>query len=366
MADPTSLHPVRWTIAFLIALPFALLSSSLLASVARHSETAHSLLNVFRYTLLAEAACLLILAAWGFGYERISAARDLRLYPPPGQLIDLGGYRLHLNCTGEGSPTVVLEHGSSGSYLDWYRVQPEIGRFTRVCSYDRAGYGWSDQSPKPRVPSAMAEELHLLLEKAGQKPPFVLVGHSMGAFDVLMYAHRYPEEVSALVLVDGSHPDESTPFSFRDKLWLRFMQLTSPFGLPRWRKWCATGPQELAALKAAVNCKAKVFAAEFEQRSTLRAGAEEIRGLRNLGAVPLVVITRDPDRKNEQASPAVEQQWTELQKELLRLSSNATQVVAKGSGHAVPVQRPDVIVNSVQRLVEQARGVASGQDPRIH
>ncbi len=366
MTDPASLHPVRWTIAFLVALPFVLLAAGFLASITRHDQAAHSIWNALRYTLLAEATCILILAAWGFGYERISAARDLRLYPPPGQLIDLGGYRLHLNCSGEGSPTVILEHGSSGSYLDWYRVQPEIGRFTRVCSYDRAGYGWSDRSPKPRLPSAMAEELHTLLERAGQKPPFVLVGHSMGAFDMLMYAHRYPEEVSALVLVDGSHPDESTPFSVRDKLWLRFMQWTSPFGLPRWRKWCASGPEDMVALKAAVNCKARVFAAEFEQRSALPAGAEEIRALPNLGAVPLIVISRDPDRKNEQTSGAVEHRWTELQKELLHLSPNATQLVAEGSGHAVPVQRPDVIVDSVRRVVEQARGVESAHDPRIH
>jgi pimeloyl-ACP methyl ester carboxylesterase len=363
MADPTSLHPVRWSIAFLIALPFALLAIALLLSLARQGETAHSVMAALRYTLLAEAACLLILTAWGFGYERISAARDLRLHPPPGRLIDIGGYRLHLNCRGDGSPTVILEHGASGSYLDWYRVQPEIAAFTKVCSYDRAGYGWSDPSPKPRVPSAMAEELHLLLENAGLTPPFVLVGHSMGAFDALMYAHLHPQQVSALVLVDGSHPDESAPFSWREKIWLRFMQFTTPLGLPRWRKWCAAGPEEMAALKTAVNCKARVFAAEFEQRSALRAAGEEIRQLPALGSIPLVVISRDSKREKEETSPA-EARWIELQKELLHLSSNATQVVAEGSGHAVPVHRPDVVIDSVRRIVQQAHGASGPQGPR--
>src|SRR5207245_487834 len=198
----------------------------------------------------------------------------------------------HLNCSGEGSPTVVLEHGLIGSYLDWYRVQPEIARFTRVCSYDRAGYGWSDRSPKARVPSAMAAELHALLDKAREKPPFVLIGHSMGAFDVLMYAHLFPEEVSGVVLVDGSHPDESMPFPLRKKLWLRFMQLTSPFGLPRWRNWCASGGEAIRPLKAAVNCKARVFATHCDQWSAHPSAAEEIRRSPSLGQLPMVVISR--------------------------------------------------------------------------
>lgn len=181
-----------------------------------------------------------------------------------------------------------------------------------------------------------------------------------------MYAHLHPQEISAVVLVDGSHPDESTPFSSREKIWLRFMQFTTLFGLPRWRKWCASGPEEMVALKTAVNCKARVFAAEFEQRSALHAGGEEIRQLPTMGSIPLVVISRDSKRENEATSPAMEARWMELQKELLRLSSNATQVVAEGSGHAVPVQRPDVIVDSVRRIVEQTRAPSAAQDPRKH
>jgi pimeloyl-ACP methyl ester carboxylesterase len=358
MNNPTSLHPIFWTITFLVALPLVLLAAALIAVLARHDEAAHSMLNVLRHTLLVEAACILVLAAWGAAYERISASRDRRLYPPPGRLIDVGGYRLHLDCNGEGSPTVVLEHGLIGSYLDWYQVQPEIARFTRVCSYDRAGYGWSDRSPQPRLPSAMAEELYSLLEKAGEKPPFLLVGHSMGAFDALMYAHRYPKGVSGVVLVDGSHPDESMPFPWQRKLWLRFMQLTSPFGLPRWRNWCASGAEPIRHLKAAVNCKARVFATHYDQWSVFPSGAEEIRQLPSLGALPMVVISRDPNRKNEKTSLNSEQRWMALQEDLLRLSYNGTHVVAEGSGHGVPLQRPDVIVDSVRRIVQQARGTA--------
>jgi hypothetical protein len=249
----SSLHPVRCTAVILVTVPSVLLAAVVLASLTQQKEVAHSVRNLLRYILLAEFCLVLLLALWGIIYERASQARDLRLYPPPGKLIPMGGYRLHLYCAGGDSPTVVLEHGLDGSYFDWRLVQPEIARFTRVCSYDRAGYGWSDRSPQPRVPSAMVQELHTLLTNASEKPPFIVVGHSMGAFDAVMYSRRYPDEVAAIVLVDGSYPDSRPRFPWKEKLELRFMQFTSPFGLPRWRRWCAGGPEALRSITAAVN-----------------------------------------------------------------------------------------------------------------
>jgi pimeloyl-ACP methyl ester carboxylesterase len=239
-----------------------------------------------------------------------------------------------------------------GSYLDWRKVQPEIAPFARVCSYDRAGYGWSDRSPKPRVPSVIAEELHSLLEKAGERPPFILVGHSMGAFNVLMFAHRYPQQVAALVLVDGSHPDESLRFAWKQKLSLRFLQFTMPFGLPRLRKWCAGRDPALQGLRAAVNCKAKVVQTHYQQWETFPAARAEMRNIVTPLGIPLVVISRDLAMGGNKAG---EQRWAQLQKRLLQLSSNSSQVVAQGSGHDIPVQRPDVIIETVRRLIEQTR-----------
>src|SRR5690242_3470993 len=113
-----------------------------------HREGAQGLRAWLRYTILAESSILLVVALCGLVYQSTAEARDLRLYPPPGKRVDLGGYRLHLYCSGHGNPTVILEHGLDGSFLDWRKVQPEIAQFARVCSYDRAGYGWSDRSPK--------------------------------------------------------------------------------------------------------------------------------------------------------------------------------------------------------------------------
>jgi pimeloyl-ACP methyl ester carboxylesterase len=299
------------------------------------------------------------MALVGAIYQALASARDRRRYPPPGQLIDIGGYRLHLYCAGEGSPTVVLDYGLVGSYLDWYFVQPEVARFTRVCSYDRGGYGWSDPSPRPRIPSVMAEELHTLLEKAGEKPPFILVGHSAGALNVRMYAHRYREQVSGMVLVDGAHPDEYLPFYWRKKLWLRFMQFSTPLGLPRWRGWCMEGPAAVRPMKGAFNCQARVYRTNYEEWAAFPQRAQEVRNLGSLGDLPLFVISRDPNRHprepDEFVLPAREERWTRFQADLAKLSSNSTHVIAKDSGHAVLSERPDVVVEGIRHVVEEVR-----------
>ena len=110
-------------------------------------------------------ALLLVVLSLGFTYQLVARARDLRRNPAPGQMVDIGGYRLHIHCTGHGSPTVILEAGGANGSLSWYQVQPLIARFTRVCAYDRAGHGWSDSIPKSRLPSEIAEELHVLLAR---------------------------------------------------------------------------------------------------------------------------------------------------------------------------------------------------------
>jgi pimeloyl-ACP methyl ester carboxylesterase len=315
-------------------------------------------LRALRYVLLVEVVLLVALAIVGTIYQAHSNSRDASLHPAPGKLIDIGGYRLHLYCTGSGDgPTVVLDYGLGGSYLDWYFVQTKVAQFARVCSWDRSGYGWSERSPSKQVPSVIAGELHAVLERAGEKSPFILVGHSLGAFDVRMYAHRYPDQVAGVVLVDGAHPDEVLAFHWRDRLMIRFLQFTAPFGLPRWRGWCTAGPQEIRPLKAAFNCHSRVFRAHYEQWSVFPESAEEVRKLGSLGNLPLRVISRDPNRKKKHPNSAVllaqEQQWTQYQQDLVKLSSDSTQVIAESSGHSVPTDRPDVVAEAIRKIIEQ-------------
>ena len=339
-------HPVRWTIIAGVLIPAALVLVFALARVSGANAERYS--RLLRYVVFAEMGLLVITAAVGYVYEHRARDRDAQIYKPPGRLIDVGGYRLHLNCTGSGGPTVVLEYGLEGSYLDWHKVQPEIARFARVCSYDRAGYGWSDSSPKPRVPSVMADELHALLRASGEKAPYIVVAHSYGSLIGQMFAHKFPEEISALVLVDGVVLGPLSKLRLDHALWLRAMQLTSPIGLPRWRRWCAAGPAELQESSIAANCRSRVYGAYYGEWSQMPESRREMQGLTSLGKVPLIVITRDPALGHDRSEAAGH---FEQQKEMLKLSSDARLIVAEGSGHDVPGMRPDVIVEAVRSLI---------------
>src|SRR5215210_7284679 len=164
-----------------------------------------------RRELVWMIAGLLALAVIGAIYQAIATEIDQRTYPPPGELVNVGNHSLHINCVGEGGPTVILEAASLGMSAHWVRVQQQVAQTTRVCAYDRAGMGWSERSPEPRDARQVSSELHTLLEGAGGiEGPYVLVGHSYGGLYARMYAARYSEEVAGVVLVDSSHPEQFT------------------------------------------------------------------------------------------------------------------------------------------------------------
>jgi pimeloyl-ACP methyl ester carboxylesterase len=157
--------------------------------------------------ILGIAIIVISAAVIGAGYERVSAARDAAAYPPPGQLVDIGGHRLHISCMGQGSPTVVFESGLANPSADWANIQPQVAATSRACAYDRAGIGRSEDGPPPRDPLRIAQELHTLLGNAGVTGPYVLVGQSFGGLYVRVFADLYPDEAARMVLVDASHPD---------------------------------------------------------------------------------------------------------------------------------------------------------------
>src|SRR5215212_4014872 len=159
--------------------------------------------------LLWLVVVLLVLAVAGAIYQAIATELAERAYPPPGEMVDVGGHRLHINCVGQGSPTVILDAGSGLLSAQWVRVQRQVSDTTRVCAYHRAGRGWSEMGPDPRDARQITGELHTLLGKAGIEGPYVLVGHSFGGMYMQTYAARYPDEVAGVVLVDSStDPDQ--------------------------------------------------------------------------------------------------------------------------------------------------------------
>src|SRR5215216_2168598 len=153
---------------------------------------------------------LLALAVIGAIYQVIATQIDQRTYLPPGEMVNVNGRLMHINCMGEGSPTVILEAANFGMSAHWVRVQQQLAKSTRVCAYDRAGMGWSEPGPEPRDARQISSELHTLLKNADTEGPYVLVGHSYGGLYARMYAARYPNEVAGVVLVDSSHPEQFT------------------------------------------------------------------------------------------------------------------------------------------------------------
>jgi len=309
----------------------------------------------------------LVLVAAGFIYENIAESRDQRFNPMAGRRFDVGGYKVHLYCKGEGSPTVILESGLGDTYASWGKVQPQIAKYTRVCSYDRAGLGFSDSSPRPRTSKVIAEELHALLEAARITPPYVLVGHSLGGFDVRLYASLYRNEVAGMVLVDASHPDQENRFPPEIKTmegtWLReseFLEYAMPFGVPRLLGLCDDDP-----VRRAAECNWHSAREAVAEMKSFHESAAQTAATGPFGDLPLAVLSHDPDRPSADLPPdvanAANGAWEKMQEELAHLSSRGTQAIAKGSSHYIQIDRPGVVIDAVHGVVEQARAQQSMQ-----
>ena len=339
--------------------------SLFMPNAAPPSATSHFWL---RRLFLGMFLFVLALALVGMIYENISEARDRRFNPEDGRLFDVGGFKMHMYCTGEKSPTVILESGLGDSYVSWRKVQPQIAKFTRVCSYDRAGIAYSDSSPQPRTSKVMAAELHALLRAAQIPPPYVLVGHSMGGYNVRLYANLYRNEVAGMVLVDASHPDQESRFSPELKnmegSWLReaeFLEFTSPLGLPRLMGLCDQDP----VLRAA-ECNFHSAREGVAELKSFAESAAQTATTGSLGDLPLAVLSHDPEKPSadlpaDVAKPTNEA-WEKMQEELAHLSTRGTQVIAKNSSHYIQLDRPDVVIDAVRGVVEQAR-VAQNSAP---
>lgn len=311
--------------------------------------------------------------------------------PPPGRLIDIGGFRLHLNCTGQGSPTVLLDAALGASSISWSLVQPALARITQVCSYDRAGFGWSDAGPMPRTAGRIAAELRTLLERAGVSPPFVLVGHSYGGLIMRVFASRYWSDTAALVLVDPAHPEDWVKPAPKEQLRIdRGVRLcrqggrAARLGLARVvRALVSAGA--LSAARALVSVASRgalsrqdegilapVSRLPPEARRPLKqfwtqphffdalgsqiesvcvSAAEALAAAEGgYGDLPLVTISStDPGEYRLRQQEA-----------LARLSTRGRHVVAAKSGHWIPLDEPQIVIDVVRDVVEALRRESSG------
>ncbi len=311
--------------------------------------------------LSAGIIVLMILLAIGFNYQHQTTAADFQQFPAPGQLVDVGGYRMHIYCQGEGSPTVIVDSGLGDFSLSWSRVQPDVAQFSRICTYDRAGYGWSDPSSAPRTAQQIALELHTLLDKANIEGPYIMVGHSLGGAHVRMVANLYPEEVVGMVLVDAMHEDFQTgdPQLYQGQQQLSaqwgVMKVMAQFGmlrmmgksageqsLPAYIKQLPADKQEMYMI---LNSHPAFFETALGEWQVVGESCEQVRGIGKLGDLPLVVLTAGNDLQSTRQS---------LQDELASLSTNSTHVIAEGSGHFIQLDRPELVIAAVQQVVDQS------------
>jgi pimeloyl-ACP methyl ester carboxylesterase len=291
----------------------------IVATILRVRAALHSRARLWVvYPLLAVYA----LCALGGGYETVRAS-DRRTQSAPGQLIDVGGHRLHLSCAGSGSPTVILESGLGEGAAYWRFISDAVARDTKVCVYDRAGRGWSEPASAPQDGVAIARDLHVLLERASVQAPFVLVGHSSGAQYVRIFAGRYPEQVAGMILLDGQPAEafEGLPWYPTFYAGLRRESAVLP-SLAR------LGDGRLLSDPDASARKARSFRDEVVELPTALAQA---RSFQTLGDRPLVVVT---------AASGAMAGWFPLQDAMAKLSTNSRHEV-------VPFEHAELITDAV-------------------
>jgi pimeloyl-ACP methyl ester carboxylesterase len=322
------------------------------------------------YSGIALAFALALVA--GIGYQQLGSMMDARRYPEPGRLIDAGGHRLKINCTGTGSPTVILESGLGDILDEWHGVQTQVSTFARVCSYDRAGYGGSDAGPLPRTSSQIARELHALLQNAGEHPPFILIGHSFGGYNVRVFNGQYPAEVAGLVLVDAVQEDqyELLPSAWKQlsanllSHWqsqARWMPLQISLGIARLRYGKQLGPYGYLILRP------NYLKARTSELEAMQTSAEQAHAAGAFGNEPVIVLTgvRQDEALKNALSPEdfarFQDIWVQtLQPRLANLSTHGIQIVLRDVGHDIPGQDPTAVVNAVREIYAQTGQTLTG------
>lgn len=314
-------------------------------------------LFLLKWVFIALVAILLA----GLVYQAVATESDRTAYPPPGQLYNVDGHQMHITCVGEGSPTIILEAAGGHFSATWAWVQSQLADSTRVCAYDRAGYGWSEPGPEPRDAKTIAAELHTLLETAGIQAPYVIAGHSVGGIYIRVYNAQYPGEVVGMVLVDATHPDNWA----RQGESIETLQgaagvsaVLARFGLMR--LFANSQPFDLPA-EASAALRADIASSQYwdTQRADTAAMAESLsqaRAAGDLDDLPLVVLSAVdyPEGQGQDTERA-------LQEELAALSSNSLAREIPGAHHITLLTNPDYAQQVSAAILQVVEAAQTGQ-----
>ncbi|MFL5613065.1 MAG: alpha/beta fold hydrolase [Gemmatimonadaceae bacterium] len=313
-----------------------------------------------RVWLLYPVFAILACSALGATYENVQELIDRAEYPMPGRLVDVGGRRLHLNCVGSGSPTVVLFPGAGDFTPDWGWIAPTVARSSRVCMWDRAGRGWSDDAAGPQDGVALTTDLHTLLERAQVDGPFVLAGHSFGGLAALNYAARYPKQVAGMVLLDGTSTEMFTRLHPYPTIYEAYRRVSAVFpslarlgvGRIAYRSAFDSLPLQSRRVERAFWSTARLARSQRDEWAEAPALMRQARALESLDERPLIVLT---------ALREAQDGWLPLQDDLARLSSNVEHRIVANSTHAsLTVNEGDARASS-QAIVDVVMAVRTGR-----
>jgi pimeloyl-ACP methyl ester carboxylesterase len=342
---------------------------SLRRSRALHTSSHSSARKITERIGLSLLCLVVLILAGSSGINAVLLHRARAVMP--GQLYIVDGRPMRLDCMGSGSPTLVLDSGAGNDGLVWGGVQPVLAQTTRVCSYDRAGMGWSDSVPPPRDADHIADQLHGLLAAAGVNGPIVLMGHSIAGIYIRDYAARYPPQVAGLIFVDGSTPWQNRDPAFKSEMqsmpWplrvarVAMVQGAFVLGVPRWLGHCTRGfrnlPPDVATLAAESRCHVIASSLLGEIKSFDRSSDETIHT--TFGDLPILVLSSDPARTLADHQPqAMVDAWSRMQSNLAHLSTRGRRIIATGSPHYIMLERPDLVEREVPLFIQQIRGSA--------
>lgn len=280
--------------------------------------------------------------------QSVLAVKEFDPFRPPGKFVNMGLHVMYIDCMGEKSPTVLIDVGLADTSANWYKIAKELSTHTRTCVYDRAGYGWSDPGPGERTTAQIVHELNMLLDLANEPGPYVIVGHSFGGFTARYFASTYPDKTVGAVLIESSHPEQIYRLSELDKV------KKSPLKISR-RESAPDYMDEFEKRWYFLNSSRKATFAQMNELKRFKKSAHQVKYSPTMPDIPLAVLTRGIKQLPDVNGISLEDEWLDMQKDLLKLSTNSWQEIIKGTGHTVYRDDPDAVIRNILKVIKQAR-----------